>query len=165
VGVLMVAVLVTSGAPVLFRQRRVTGAGRVAVIVKLRTLAAHADADTRWAVPAGVTGLGAWLRRTHLDELPQLWNVVRGEMSVVGPRPERPYFAARFADTVPHYTGRHRMPAGITGWAQVHGLHGDTSMVDRVRFDNRYVADWTPWLDLVILCRTLVPPRQRGGSP
>ncbi|HEX5115362.1 MAG TPA: sugar transferase [Pseudonocardiaceae bacterium] len=163
-GLLMVGVLVTSGRPVLFGQRRITGAGRTAVVLKLRTLPAHADADTRWDVPVGATRLGAWLRRTHLDELPQLLNVVRGQMSLVGPRPERPYFAARFGDTVPHYAGRHRMPAGITGWAQVHGLHGDTSMVDRVRFDNQYVANWTPWLDLVVLCRTLVSPWQRGGS-
>lgn len=163
-GLLMAGVLLTSGRPVLFGQRRITGAGRTTVVLKLRTLPAHADADTRWDVPAGATRLGAWLRRTHLDELPQLINVVRGQMSLVGPRPERPYFAARFGETVPHYAGRHRMPAGITGWAQVHGLHGDTSMVDRVRFDNQYVANWTPWLDLVVLCRTLVSPWQRGGS-
>lgn len=163
-GVLMLAVLVTSGGPVLFRQRRVTAAGRTAMVVKLRTLPAHADADTRWDVPPGATRLGQWLRETHLDELPQLWNVVRGELSLVGPRPERPYFAARFGQAVPHYAGRQRMPAGITGWAQVHGLHGDTSMVDRVRFDNQYVDGWTPWLDLVVLCRTLGSPWQRGGS-
>ncbi|HKN97458.1 MAG TPA: sugar transferase, partial [Pseudonocardiaceae bacterium] len=163
-GVLMLAVRVTSGGPVLFRQLRVTAAGRTSTVVKLRTLPAHADADIRWDVPPGATRLGQWLRETHLDELPQLWNVVRGEMSLVGPRPERPYFAARFGHTVPDYAGRQRMPAGITGWAQVHGLHGDTSMIDRVRFDNQYVDSWTPWLDLVVLCRTLGSPWQRGGS-
>ncbi len=162
--VLMAAVAVTSGRPVLFRQQRVTGVGRSTEILKLRTLPVHADADTRWAVPAGATRLGRWLRATHLDELPQLVNVVRGDMSLVGPRPERPYFAARFDQRIPHYAGRHRMPAGITGWAQVHGLHGDTSMADRVRFDNQYVEYWTPWLDLVVLVRTLASPWQRGGS-
>jgi lipopolysaccharide/colanic/teichoic acid biosynthesis glycosyltransferase len=161
---LVAAVALTSGLPVLFRQERVTGAGRTAEILKLRTLPEHADADTRWAVPPGATRLGRWLRATHLDELPQLVNVVRGDMSLVGPRPERPYFAASFDRRIPHYAGRHRMPAGITGWAQVHGLHGDTSMADRVRFDNQYVEYWTPWLDLVVLVRTLASPWQRGGS-
>jgi lipopolysaccharide/colanic/teichoic acid biosynthesis glycosyltransferase len=161
--VLAAAVALTSGRPVLFRQRRLTGAGRTTEIRKLRTLPVHADADTRWAVPPGATRLGRWLRATHSDELPQLLDVVRGDMSLVGPRPERPYFAAHFAGSVPHYAGRHRMPAGITGWAQVHGLHGDTSMADRVRFDNQYVEYWTPWLDLVVLVRTLASPWHRGG--
>lgn len=159
---LLAAVALTSGSPVLFRQLRLSDHGLVSVL-KLRTLPQHADADTRWAVPDGGTPLGRLLRRTHADELPQLVNVLRGGMSLVGPRPERPYFAARFAERIPHYTGRRRMPAGITGWAQVHGLHGDTSMADRVRFDNAYIEYWTPWLDLVVLARTLASPWQRGG--
>lgn len=144
------------GSPVLFRQRRVTGEGRTASILKLHTLPAHGASDTTWAVPtSGVSRLGRWLRATHVDELPQLVNVLRGDMSLVGPRPERPYFVDRFRAEVPEYADRMRMPAGLTGWAQVHGLHGDTSIRDRVRMDNQYIESWTPWLDVVILLRTV----------
>lgn len=161
--VLAGAVLVRSGRPALFWQIRVTGTDRPARIPKLRTLPEHADSDIRWAVPmADANGLGRWLRTTHLDELPQLYSVLRGEMSLVGPRPERPYFARRFAHRIPGYADRLRMPAGITGWAQVHGLHGDSSIHDRVRFDNQYVEYWSLWLDLVILARTLLTSRHRG---
>jgi lipopolysaccharide/colanic/teichoic acid biosynthesis glycosyltransferase len=160
VAVLGCAVVLRGGRPALFRQVRLTGAGRLAWVPKLRTLPWHPDADTRWAVPvAGVDRFSRWLRTTHLDELPQLYSVLRGEMSLVGPRPERPYFARRFADRVPGYADRLRMPAGLTGWAQVHGLHGDSSIRDRVRFDNQYVEYWSPWLDVVILARTLWPRR------
>jgi exopolysaccharide biosynthesis polyprenyl glycosylphosphotransferase len=153
--VLAAVIRLRSGGPALFRQLRVTGGGRLASIVKLRTLGEHSDPDTRWAVPIQQCGaFGRWLRATHLDELPQLLNVLRGEMSLVGPRPERPYFARRFARTIPHYDHRHRMRAGITGWAQVHGLHGDTSIRERARFDNQYIEYWSPWLDLVIMART-----------
>ncbi|HUK72191.1 MAG TPA: sugar transferase [Streptosporangiaceae bacterium] len=144
------------GAPVLFRQVRLTGRGRRATIVKLRTLAEHSRPDTRWVVPIqGSTKLGRLLRSTHLDELPQLINVLRGDMSLVGPRPERPYFATRFGQEVPGYEDRQRMPAGMTGWSQVHGLNGDTSIRDRARFDNQYIEYWSFWLDLLILARTL----------
>jgi lipopolysaccharide/colanic/teichoic acid biosynthesis glycosyltransferase len=145
------------GYPVLFRQVRTTERGRTAVIFKLRTLAvaASADGDTSWTVPEqALTPFGQWLRHTHLDELPQLVNVLRGDMSLVGPRPERPYFVARFGQEIPGYGGRHRMRAGLTGWAQVHGLTGDTSIAERVRFDNYYIDNWSLWLDLVILART-----------
>jgi exopolysaccharide biosynthesis polyprenyl glycosylphosphotransferase len=155
-GLLAALVYLTSGRPVLFRQRRVTGVDEEATILKFRTLPAHHDSDTRWDVPTvGVTRLGAFLRSSHLDELPQLVNVVRGEMSLVGPRPERPYFVARLSATVRDYDARNRARAGITGWAQVHGLHGDTSIEDRVRFDNQYIERWSLWLDLVILARTV----------
>jgi exopolysaccharide biosynthesis polyprenyl glycosylphosphotransferase len=153
--------------PVLFRQVRVTGSGRHAEIIKLRTLGEHSDADTCWAVPEHhVTPLGSWLRATHMDELPQLVNVLRGDMSLVGPRPERPYFTEQFGREIPRYGDRYRMRAGLTGWAQVHGLHGDTSIHERVRFDNAYIDNWSPWLDLVILVRTLaaVARRRPNGS-
>ena len=136
--------------PALFRQVRIVGPGRQAEIVKLRTLGQHGDPDTSWAVPAGRCGrLGRFLRVTHIDELPQLASVLRGDMSLVGPRPERPHFARQFAAAVPGYAGRHRMPAGLTGWAQVHGLNGDTSISDRARFDNYYIEYWSFWLDLL----------------
>lgn len=153
---LAVAVRLHSGRPALFRQTRITQSGKTAELVKLRSMIDHADSDTRWKVlPEQITPLGRWLRTTHLDELPQLINVLRGQMSLVGPRPERPYFAAQFAQQIPRYADRHRMRAGLTGWAQVHGLHGDTSIADRVRLDNHYIEYWSPWMDLVILVRTL----------
>ena len=137
-------------------------------MLKLRTLAGTDDADTRWTAPAGQYGpLGRWMRATHIDELPQLLNVVRGQMSLVGPRPERPFFAERFSREIPRYADRIRMPAGMTGWAQVHGLNGDTSIFERARFDNYYAEYWSPWLDAVILARTLavMAPGPRGGQP
>jgi lipopolysaccharide/colanic/teichoic acid biosynthesis glycosyltransferase len=172
------AIRMRLGSPVLFRQVRLTGAERVATIVKLRTLPvprgcatpdpnpgqeadterdAHWDPDTAWTVDEARYGwFCRWLRATHLDELPQLLNVLRGEMSLVGPRPERPYFARQFAVGIPRYADRTRMPCGLTGWAQVNGLNGDTSVFDRARFDNYYAEYWSPWLDAVILARTAV---------
>jgi lipopolysaccharide/colanic/teichoic acid biosynthesis glycosyltransferase len=146
---------VSSGGPVIFRQLRVTGAGRAAKVLKLRTLADHSNSDTSWSVPLeSCTGFARWLRVSHLDELPQLVNVLRGHMSLVGPRPERPYFAERFGAAIPGYRDRDRMRAGLTGLAQASGLHGDTSLEDRVRLDNQYIEYWSPWQDLVILART-----------
>jgi exopolysaccharide biosynthesis polyprenyl glycosylphosphotransferase len=150
-----VAVRLRTGQKALFRQARVTGKGRVVPVMKLRTLAAHDDHETRWTAAEHGSPFGRWLRATHLDELPQLVNVMRGDMSLVGPRPERPYFAEQFSRDVPRYEGRTRVPAGVTGWAQVHGLNGDTSIFERARFDNYYVEYWSVWLDLVILARTV----------
>ena len=153
---LAVAVRLDDGGPALFRQTRITRAGTMMELLKLRSMINHPDPDTRWAVlPEHTTDLGHWIRSTHLDELPQLVNVLRGEMSLVGPRPERPYFAASFAQQITRYDDRHRMRAGLTGWAQVHGLHGDTSIAERIRFDNFYIEHWSPWMDVVILARTL----------
>ena len=163
---LIVLVRVRTGQAPLFRQARVTRTGRVAEVLKLRTLPDNGDPDTRWAVDVEhCTRLGRWLRATHLDELPQLLNVVRGDMSLVGPRPERPHFADQFSREIPRYADRTRMPAGMTGWAQVNGLNGDTSLFERARFDNYYLEHWSFWLDLAILARTLVAPvaaRKRG---
>lgn len=154
--VLAVALRLRCGSPVLFRQLRVTRGGRSAVIVKLRTLREQRDADTRWSVPAQrLTPLAQWLRDTHLDELPQLLNVLRGDMSLVGPRPERPYFSELFSREIPGYASRHRMRAGLTGWAQVNGLNGDTSIAERARFDNYYIDHWSLRFDLKILARTI----------
>lgn len=154
--VLAVAIRLQSGQAPLFRQVRDTGNGRSAEILKLRTLTSHGDPDTSWAADEQrCSALGRWLRVTHLDELPQLVNVLRGDMSLVGPRPERPYFVREFGRQIVRYSDRSRMPAGITGWAQVHGLNGDTSIVERARFDNQYIEYWSPWLDVVILARTL----------
>ncbi len=154
--VLSAAIRLRTGQTALFRQQRVTGRGRTSSVVKLRTLSGSADPDTSWGVSGHQSSaLGRWLRDTHLDELPQLWNVLRGDLSLVGPRPERPYFADQFGHEILRYSDRTRMQAGLTGWAQVHGLNGDTSIVERARFDNQYIEYWSPWLDVVILARTL----------
>jgi lipopolysaccharide/colanic/teichoic acid biosynthesis glycosyltransferase len=154
--ILALGVWCSSGRPVLFCQRRDVGRGRSARILKLRTLTPQENPDSRWAVDErDATGFGHWLRTTHLDELPQLANVLAGTMSLVGPRPERPYFAEMFSTELPGYAARNRMPSGITGWAQVHGLHGDTSIPERARFDNDYIEHWSLRLDLRILARTL----------
>jgi len=154
--VLAAVIRLQTGQSPLFRQLRVTGHGRQARVLKLRTITDSGDSATCWTVDSRrYTRLGGWLRATHADELPQLVNVLRGDMSLVGPRPERGYFAEQFARQIPRYSDRDRMRAGLTGWAQVHGLHGDTSIAERSRFDNQYVEYWSPWLDLVILIRTI----------
>ncbi|MCZ7530349.1 MAG: sugar transferase [Acidimicrobiia bacterium] len=154
-GLLALAVRLTSSGPVLFRQRRVGQHGHEFELLKFRTLRVSDDSDTEW-VPDDhrVTRVGGFLRRTSLDELPQFWNVLRGDMSLVGARPERPHFVSEFDDSIEGYVDRHRLPVGMTGWAQVHGLRGDTSIEERVRFDNQYIEHWSPWRDAVILART-----------
>ncbi len=161
--------------PAFFRQWRVGRAGAPVRVAKLRTVVG--GGDEQWAVPAGrVTPWARLLRRTHVDELPQLLGVLRGDLALVGPRPERPVFAALFARSVPGYLDRLRVRAGLTGWAQVHGLCGDTSVADRARFDSQYVEYRSVWLDAVILLRTLAAlpaapargtagPDTSGGRP
>ena len=118
------------------------------------------DVDRHAVAPVDVsdpriTEYGRWLRGTSIDELPQLVNVLKGEMSLVGPRPERRYFVDRFERSVPRYLERHRVKSGITGWAQVNGLRGDTSIEERTRYDIWYVENWSLRLDLKILILTL----------
>jgi exopolysaccharide biosynthesis polyprenyl glycosylphosphotransferase len=160
------AVRLSSPGPIFFRQRRVGQGGRPFELLKFRTMRVNADSDTTWSVAHDhrVTPVGQVLRKTSVDELPQLVNVLRGDMSLIGPRPERPHFVERFGAEVPNYQDRHRAPVGITGWAQVNGLRGDTSIQDRVRLDNHYVEQWSPWFDLVILLRTAFEVL-RGSSP
>lgn len=156
--VLAAAIKLDSPGPVFYRQRRIGRDGRVFDIAKLRSMVANAEAATGpvWAKERDErqTRLGGFLRRTSLDELPQLWNVLRGEMSLVGPRPERPHFARRFEKNVPRYFDRHRVKSGMTGWAQVNGLRGNTPIEDRTRFDVFYVENWSLLFDLKILFLT-----------
>jgi exopolysaccharide biosynthesis polyprenyl glycosylphosphotransferase len=158
------AVKLTSPGPVLYRQRRVGTLGADFELLKFRTMTVNGDGETTWSVryDPRVTPLGALLRRLGLDELPQLVNVLRGEMSLVGPRPERPYFVDRFTAAMPGYPRRLRVPPGITGWAQVHGLRGDTSVVERLQFDNHYVDNWSLWRDLAIIIRTVLVEMRAG---
>lgn len=163
-----VAVRLEGGPGVLFRQQRVGLDGRSFDVLKFRSLRPVDDTEsaTRWSISHDdrLGRIGRFLRSTSLDELPQLWNILRGDMSLVGPRPERPHFVTEFASTYPRYTARHRVPSGLTGWAQVHGLRGDTSIQDRARFDNYYIENWSLWSDAKILLRTVATVLRRGGG-
>jgi exopolysaccharide biosynthesis polyprenyl glycosylphosphotransferase len=175
---LAAGVKLTSPGPVLLRQRRIGLRGSEFNLLKFRSMRVRTGAAPPFRPPPGLapggvegedrrTGFGKWLRRTNLDELPQLVNVLRGEMSLVGPRPERPTYVELFTESVPRYLDRHRLKAGITGWAQVNGLRGPTSIADRVEYDNYYVQHASPALDLKILVLTvaaLLPPRRKRAS-
>ena len=161
-------VKLASPGPILFRQRRVGQNGDEIEVLKFRTLPVEHVDDT-WNADAEQYHNACWLlRRLSIDELPQLWNVLRGDMSLVGPRPERGYLVEQFNDEVYGYRDRHRLPVGLTGWAQVHGLRGETSLRERARFDNHYIEHWSLWHDLVIMCRTGIAVFQRparGSHP
>jgi len=157
---LAVAVKLTSPGPVLYGQERMGLDGQRFRMLKFRTMRVDAERETGpvWA-PRGDarrTPIGSFLRRFSLDELPQFVNVLRGEMSVVGPRPERPVFVERFRQTVPGYMLRHKVKSGVTGWAQVHGLRGNTSLETRIEYDIEYIERWSFWLDLKIVGLTVV---------
>jgi exopolysaccharide biosynthesis polyprenyl glycosylphosphotransferase len=168
------AVRLSSRGPVLFRQRRVGRDGKAFDLFKFRSMSLRpgeelADEDSSAlefllggdTAPGGVEGddrrtpVGRFLRRTSVDELPQLLNVLKGEMSLVGPRPERPEFVELFMNDIVRYGDRHRVKSGITGWAQVHGLRGQTSLAERVEWDNYYIAHWSLGLDAKILALTI----------
>ena len=152
------AVRMEGGADVIFRQERVGLDGRRFNMLKFRSLKPTDEVESahRWNISddARLGRVGRTLRRLSLDELPQLWNVLRGDMSLVGPRPERPVFVSQFTHQFPRYMARHRVPAGLTGWAQVNGLRGDTDIADRASFDNYYIENWSLWQDMKILIRT-----------
>jgi Undecaprenyl-phosphate glucose phosphotransferase len=149
----------TSEGPILYRQERMGLDGRTFVMLKFRSMKIDAEKRTGavWAQQTDDrrTLIGTILRKTSLDELPQLWNVLRGEMSLVGPRPERPVFVQRFRTEIPHYMLRHKVKAGITGWAQVNGWRGNTSLKRRIECDLYYIQNWSYLLDLKILSLTL----------
>ncbi len=153
-----IGIRVTSPGPVFYRQNRVTWNGETFVMLKFRTMPVDAEGASGpvWSKPLEhrATRFGAWLRRLSLDESPQLFNVLKGEMSLVGPRPERPEFVEQFRRQIPGYMQKHLVKAGITGWAQIHDLRGSTDLVRRVEYDLFYIENWSVWLDLRILALT-----------
>jgi exopolysaccharide biosynthesis polyprenyl glycosylphosphotransferase len=171
-----VGTALTMGRPLLFRQRRIGLDGHEFEMLKFRSMRfadpAEQDRSSQEVAEAIEQGLGpggsegaerrsrfgSFLRRTGFDELPQIFNVLKGEMSMVGPRPERPEYVALLKQQVRRYSDRHQVKAGITGWAQVHGLRGDTSLDDRIEWDNYYIENWSPWLDIKIVLLTFLTP-------
>ena len=154
-----IGVRLEGGPGILFRQERVGLDGRRFQVLKFRSLrpADTAESATRWNVSNDdrLGRVGRFLRKTSMDELPQLWNILRGDMSLVGPRPERPHFVEQFTAQFPSYADRHRIRAGLTGWAQIQGLRGDTSISERAAFDNYYIENWSIWFDVEIILRTV----------
>jgi Undecaprenyl-phosphate glucose phosphotransferase len=158
----IIAILVkwTSPGPVFYRQERMGLDGKAFNVYKFRSMYVDAEETTGpvWARDNDprATPLGRWLRRFDLDELPQFWNVLRGDMSIVGPRPERPFFVEQFKHRIPQYMLRHKVKAGITGWAQVNGWRGNTSLEKRIEYDLYYIENWSVTLDLKIMWLTVV---------
>jgi exopolysaccharide biosynthesis polyprenyl glycosylphosphotransferase len=157
--VVAIAVRVSSSGPALYHQLRVGKGGRIFTIYKFRSMRHDAEVGTGavWSTAHDprVTPVGRFLRRTRLDELPQLWNVLVGDMSLVGPRPERPEFVSQFSKTIPGYVSRHCVKVGITGWAQVHGWRGNTPIGKRIEYDLYYIENWSVGLDVKILWLTV----------
>jgi exopolysaccharide biosynthesis polyprenyl glycosylphosphotransferase len=153
-----------SKGPVFYVQERMGLDGRVFRMIKFRSMRQDAETGTGpvWSRDSDPrrTRVGRMIRSLNLDELPQLLNVLRGDMSLVGPRPERPHFIEQFKQRLPRYMARHRVRAGITGWAQVNGLRGNTSITDRLKYDLYYIENWSFWLDIRILIRTILPRRR-----
>jgi len=160
IGSIALLVKTTSRGPVFYRQERMGLDGKTINIVKFRSMHHEAEKDTGpvWARENDprVTVLGKFLRKSNLDELPQLWNVLRGDMSIVGPRPERPHFVEQFKHRIPQYMLRHKVKAGLTGWAQVNGWRGNTSIEKRIEYDLYYIENWSVRLDLKIMWLTLL---------
>lgn len=165
--VVALAVRIEGGPGVLFRQERTGRDGKPFLILKFRSMipVAPGSGDTTWTIAGDkrVGPVGKFLRASSIDELPQLWNILRGDMTIVGPRPERPYFVEQFSQQYPVYHHRHRVPAGLTGLAQVSGLRGDTSINDRAKYDNFYIESWTFWLDVKVMIRTISEVFRGGG--
>ena len=163
-----IAVRLESGPGVLFRQERVGRDGVRFQLLKFRSMrpANEQESQTQWTISSDnrVGPVGRLLRITSLDELPQLFNIMRGDMSLVGPRPERPHFVEEFGRLYRGYQARHRVPCGLTGWAQIHGLRGNTSIDARSRLDNFYIENWSLWLDIKIILRTTISVITSPGS-
>jgi exopolysaccharide biosynthesis polyprenyl glycosylphosphotransferase len=165
---LALAVRLETGRGVIFRQERVGRDGICFELMKFRSLKPvdAIESQTNWNISNDhrMGPVGRLIRKTSLDELPQLFNILRGDMSLVGPRPERPHFVEQFGELYTGYADRHRVPCGLTGWAQIHGLRGNTPIDQRARFDNFYIENWTLWLDIKIILRTAVSVFTKPGS-
>lgn len=159
---LLIALLVklTSRGPIIFRQERVGMQGKPFYMYKFRSMVQQTDADEKkgWTVrnDARVTKVGKFIRKTSLDELPQLFNILKGDMSLVGPRPERPQFVEKFKEEIPRYMIKHQVRPGLTGWAQINGYRGDTSIKKRIEFDLYYIENWTLGFDIKIILLTFI---------
>ena len=152
-----VGVRLSGPGPILFRQERVGKNRKVFTMLKFRSMRPNEMETTAWTGPSDPrrTFFGKWIRKLSLDELPQLFNVLTGSMSLIGPRPELPYFVEQYRKTIPLYMKKHQVRPGITGWAQVNGLRGDTNIEDRIAHDLWYIENWTPWLDIRIIFKTV----------
>ena len=159
---LVVAILVkaTSEGPLIFKQERIGLGGKPFLMYKFRSMAVQKASEEQkaWTTPNDprVTPVGKFIRKTSLDELPQFFNVLKGDMSLVGPRPERPFFVEKFKEEIPRYMIKHQVRPGITGWAQVNGYRGDTSIRMRIDCDLYYIENWTLMLDIKILLLTVI---------
>ncbi|HTY10884.1 MAG TPA: undecaprenyl-phosphate glucose phosphotransferase [Bacteroidota bacterium] len=157
--ILAVIIKATSRGPIFFNQERISLDGKPFSVIKFRTMRTDAEESTgpvrAKKGDARATSIGRILRRTSLDELPQLWNVLTGHMSIVGPRPERPFFVEQFKEKIPRYLERHRVKTGMTGWAQVNGLRGDAPIEERTKYDIYYVENWSLVFDMKIILKTI----------
>ncbi|NLT71326.1 MAG: exopolysaccharide biosynthesis polyprenyl glycosylphosphotransferase, partial [Verrucomicrobiaceae bacterium] len=159
IGLFAILIYRESPGPIFYRQRRLGASGSTFEMVKLRSMKLNAETDgVGWTVKDDPRCLrvGAFMRRWNIDEIPQFWNVLKGEMSLVGPRPERPELIEQFKEEIPHYNARHHIKPGITGWAQVNGLRGDTDLSERVRFDLHYIENWNVLFDFQIMLLTFI---------
>src|SRR5260370_14851994 len=159
-------VYLESPGPIFYRQRRSGRNGKPFDIIKIRSMRLDAEGNGKvgWTVQNGPRRLriGTFMRKWNIDEIPQFWNVLKGDMSLVGPRPERPELVATFKRDIPHYNARHNAKPGITGWAQVNGLRGNTDLAERINYDLWYMENWSPILDFQIICMTLLSHKNAG---
>jgi putative colanic acid biosynthesis UDP-glucose lipid carrier transferase len=154
-----IGIKLSSPGPIFFRQERVGWNGQEFSMLKFRSMPEEAEKETGpvWtnAEDNRASNLGSFLRKTSLDELPQFWNVLKGDMSIVGPRPERPHFVEQFKYEIPDYMQKHLVKAGITGWAQVNGWRGNTDLNQRIEHDIFYIENWSVWFDFQIIVMTI----------
>jgi exopolysaccharide biosynthesis polyprenyl glycosylphosphotransferase len=159
---ILIAILVkaTSRGPVFYRQERLSRGNKPFMMLKFRTMKVDAEKQSGpvWAKENDPrrTPIGAFLRKTSIDELPQFINVLKGDISIIGPRPERPHFVEKFKDEIPRYIERHKVKGGLSGWAQVNGLRGDTSLEERIKYDLYYIENWNLWFDIKIVIKTVL---------
>lgn len=158
--ILALLIKLDSSGPILYRQKRVSMDGSSFVLYKFRSMVHKAEASTGpvWTKDEDprITKIGFILRKYDFDEFPQLFNVLKGDMSIVGPRPERPFFVKKFKEEIPRYMSRHKVKTGMTGWAQVNGFRGNTSLIQRIKYDLFYIENWSLWLDIKIIMMTIL---------